>query len=82
MPSERRALHHEAALVLTVDGAATGTESALAFHWAEAGVVDQALLWSLRAARSASAALAHAEATDLYRQSVGVGSMPSRTRQR
>ena len=69
MPSERRALHHEIAVVLTERGAA-GKESALAFHWASAGAADQALVWSLRAARAASGGLAHAEATDLYRQAL------------
>jgi len=70
MPSQRRSLHEEMALVLTVAGAGTGTESALAYHWAAAGVLDQALPWSIRAAGAASAALAHAEATALYRQSL------------
>ena len=70
MPSQRRSLHEEIALVLTVAGAGTGTESALAYHWAAAGVLDQALPWSIRAAAAASAALAHAEATALYRQSL------------
>ena len=70
MPTQRRSLHEEIAMVLTVAGAATGTESALAYHWAAAGVMDQALPWSIRAAGVASAALAHAEATALYRQSL------------
>jgi DNA-binding CsgD family transcriptional regulator len=70
MPAARRALHQEIALVLMVRGGEGGTEAALAFHWAEAGDIDQALIWSLRAARTASASLAHAEATDLYRRAL------------
>ena len=57
-------------MVLTVAGAGTGTKWPLAYHWAAAGVLDRALPWSIRAAGAASAALAHAEATALYRQSL------------
>ncbi|MFL6126258.1 AAA family ATPase [Actinophytocola sp.] len=67
LPGERRAAHARVARLL----AARPTPVAeLAHHWDAAGEVDEALVASVRAGESASAAFAHAEAHAHYERAL------------
>ncbi len=67
--AQRQALHRRVAEALELQHGADPTTalSALAHHWHAAGDVDQAIDYAARAARQATAMLAHEEAMRLYR---------------
>jgi DNA-binding NarL/FixJ family response regulator len=69
LPFERRALHERVAEALAEDAADdVVTAAAVSMHWTAAGVTDQAVEWSLRAARKARSMAAFAEAWGYYQR--------------
>ena len=67
LPGERRAAHARVARLLS---ARPTPVAELAHHWDAAGEVDEALVASVRAGESASAAFAHAEAHAHYERAL------------
>lgn len=69
LPFERRELHERAAEALAEDAADdVVTAAAVSMHWTAAGATDQAVEWSLRAARKARSVAAFAEAWGYYQR--------------
>lgn len=78
IPAETRRAHHES-IARTIE-AVSGDPEPLSFHWREAGKAAKAAHYAALAALEASKALAFERAIHFYRQALGLGELPEKTR--